>query len=345
MLERKPKPLYIAVAVIWTIVTYAAIVHGETTFYIQREGSPEDTGLTLFTTDAGEYFEEDFEDPELGPVYGEVPELWFGELGLQLVGDWNGPNPPTLFQSSAFNQEGKLFGRVLFPGFALTVTPIDNAVVQAFGCWIFDDGGSLDSAYRLDVVETNGAASSAILENEIDRDNRGHEIEGFIGVISEVGILSLTITPIDPETGTPIGDVFEVDHWMVALFQQPANECELCGDLDDDGDVDTDDYWIILTSFGRSSEDEAFYPCTDLDGDGRITLADYAQWRICYQEANGEPPPFQDPCSRYGKEAHRASPGQLHRRSQAEFGAWPPRKSPGPWSRSGTCRKTWNKLP
>ncbi len=330
MHQLKLKPMYVAFVIIWTLVTYATVVHGETTFYVQREGSPDDQGFTLFTNDAGNPSEQDFEDPELGPLYGEVPGLSFGELEMALVADWYGPNPPLLIQSSEFDQEGKVFRRALFPGYGLTVTPIDDAVIQVFGCWVFDDGGSLDSAYRLDVVETDGATSHCILENEIELDHRGHELEGFLGVISDVGILSLTITPIDPETQAQISDVFEVDHWMVTLFQPPEDECAVCGDLDDDGDVDIDDYWIILTSFRRPSDDALLNPCADFDGDGIVSLDDYAQFRECYLEVNEALPSFQDLCRRYGREVHQGSLRRLHKRLLSTFDDWPPRKKHRP---------------
>ncbi len=335
MHPRKLRPMYVAVAIIWTLVTYATVVHGETTFYTQREGTPDDAGFAIFQDEAGAYLEQDFEEPEIGPLYGEVPELWFGELGVRPVADWNGENPPLLIQSSEFDQEGKIFRRALFPGFGLTVTPIDDAVIQAFGCWIFDDGGSLDSMYRLEVVEVDGVTSHWILENEIDLDHRGHEIEGFIGVISDVGIESLTITPVDPETEAPSGDVFEVDHWMVTLFERPDDECALCGDLDDDGDVDIDDYRAFLISLGITHNDQLVSACADLDGDGVVTKDDYAQFRECYLKANDRLPLFKDFAERYGKAALRSPLRKLHQGLLAEFGDWPPRKKHGPGLRNG----------
>ncbi|HPM25316.1 MAG TPA: hypothetical protein PLP66_15515, partial [Phycisphaerae bacterium] len=65
------------------------------------------------------------------------------------------------------------------------------------------------------------------------------------------------------------------------------DECELCGDLDEDGDVDLDDYWEFLAAFGTCEGDLKYNPLADSDGDNCITLVDYRAWRMCYRMANG----------------------------------------------------------
>jgi len=64
--------------------------------------------------------------------------------------------------------------------------------------------------------------------------------------------------------------------------------CELCGDLDYDGNVDLDDYWTFLDAFGTCAGDPKYNPWADMDGDGCITLLDYQAWRVCYKMANGK---------------------------------------------------------
>jgi len=72
------------------------------------------------------------------------------------------------------------------------------------------------------------------------------------------------------------------------------DECELLGDFDDDGDLDAEDYAILLESFGRTPGDPQYNPACDLDGDDRVTLADYQLWLALYRAFLGntsEPAP------------------------------------------------------
>ena len=66
------------------------------------------------------------------------------------------------------------------------------------------------------------------------------------------------------------------------------DQCELCGDLDNDGNVDMDDYWMFLDAFGVCVGNPHYLPDADLDGDGCVTLLDYQAWRMCYKMANGK---------------------------------------------------------
>ncbi len=66
------------------------------------------------------------------------------------------------------------------------------------------------------------------------------------------------------------------------------DECELCGDIDEDGDVDLDDYWAFYNAFGTCVGHPKYEANADMDGDGCITLVDYRAWRMCYLMANGK---------------------------------------------------------
>jgi len=66
------------------------------------------------------------------------------------------------------------------------------------------------------------------------------------------------------------------------------DSCEPCGDLDSDGDVDLDDYWMFLDAFGSCIGQPKYNAAADLDGDGCVTLVDYQAWRMCYLMANGK---------------------------------------------------------
>ncbi len=226
-MDRKPiNPLMLAVTIVWTLTTFAAFASGEVTFYIQREGSIEDTGHADLIDLLAAYDEVDFEDEGLAPLHGEVPELWFDDLGLLVEGDWAGPYVPTIVTSSEFNEEGKVWQRALLAGFGLTIRPAEGTRLHAFGLWIFDDGKSVDSAYLMQAEDEDGAIWEAVLENEIPQNPHNHEIEGFIGVYSDAGLVSVTVTPLDPITGEIVVDVFEADHWIVLLDVLPPEEPE-----------------------------------------------------------------------------------------------------------------------
>ena len=64
------------------------------------------------------------------------------------------------------------------------------------------------------------------------------------------------------------------------------DECELCGDYDESGTVDVQDYWLFIDAFGTCVGDEKYRADADFDGDECITLVDYQEWLMCYQLAN-----------------------------------------------------------
>ncbi|MGD8451074.1 MAG: GEVED domain-containing protein [Phycisphaerae bacterium] len=73
------------------------------------------------------------------------------------------------------------------------------------------------------------------------------------------------------------------------------DECDLCGDLDLDGDVDYDDYVIFLSTFGGETDGTPPQDwCCDYDHSGAVGMADYAAWLDCYRAYIGKleaPPP------------------------------------------------------
>ena len=64
------------------------------------------------------------------------------------------------------------------------------------------------------------------------------------------------------------------------------DNCELCGDLNNSGGVDIDDYWVFVDSFGACVGNPKYNAAADMDGDGCVTLVDYQAWRVCYKMAN-----------------------------------------------------------
>ncbi len=200
------------------LITLAVPVSGDVAFYFQREGSPDDVGEALFGEEAGALAVQDFEDPELGPDGADLTVLPVGdvEFGLSAAYPDGEPFMPFKWYVPSFYFEDKLYATVLVSFSSLTFTPQSEQPVRALGAWVYDDGGALDSAYRIDVAELDGATSHAVLENEIPLDGSYHEIEGFFGVVSDVGIAEVTITAIDPVSGEANPDTFEVDHVRVA---------------------------------------------------------------------------------------------------------------------------------
>ncbi len=62
-----------------------------------------------------------------------------------------------------------------------------------------------------------------------------------------------------------------------------------CGDLDNDKDVDGDDYDIFVMAFGTTTCDASYSVCADFDEDGVVTHVDYQQWLLCYRDFVGNP--------------------------------------------------------
>ena len=82
----------------------------------------------------------------------------------------------------------------------------------------------------------------------------------------------------------------------------------ICGDFDNDDDVDVDDFYVFLDAFGSCAGDDNFEEVCDFDGDECVTLVDYQMWTQCYREANGKC--FVAPASD-GNTAHRPG-GQMN---------------------------------
>ncbi len=68
------------------------------------------------------------------------------------------------------------------------------------------------------------------------------------------------------------------------------DECDLCGDLNGDGEVDYDDYVIFLSAFGGEADGSpAEDYCCDYDHTGAVGMADYRAWLQCYRDFVGDP--------------------------------------------------------
>ncbi len=65
----------------------------------------------------------------------------------------------------------------------------------------------------------------------------------------------------------------------------------LCGDLDYDADVDSQDFVLFMASFGRHAGEVGYENCADYDRDGVVSLIDYQRWFACFEDYNDTPRP------------------------------------------------------
>ncbi len=250
------------------ILLLATPASADVTFFLQREGSPDDNGRALFIEAIGDYAEQDFEDPALGADGARLSTIPVGDFQLEIYASLSDGTPyyPFLFSSSEFDVEGKLYHLALVCGSTSTLTLQPDQLLGAFGAWIFDDGNRLDSAYLIEVTELDGNTQQAVLENEIPLNDYNFEIEGFFGVVSDVGIAELSITAIDPATGQIHLDVFEIDHLMVAGLPV-IDEGDDDDDEDDVGDEDGDGDSRCLNPRGKRLHRHRRHKCAGVDDD------------------------------------------------------------------------------
>jgi hypothetical protein len=111
--------------------------------------------------------------------------------------------------------------------------------------------------------------------------------------------------PIDPNNlgaaevpPFPVDLLYEGD-WLIRAVSVVSfdcysdgvpDECELCGDLDGDEDVDYYDYVVFLDAFGGETDGTPAEDwCCDYDKSGAVGMTDYAAWLECYRDYVGNP--------------------------------------------------------
>jgi len=200
------------------------LARAEVTFHLQREGAPDDGGLEQFQAAAAPLAVADYEDPLLGGPGATVGGLFIDpETFVAVRGTWGGDYfDPLIASSPEFNAPDRFFNNAIVAGVALRVEAPADKPLHAVGMWIFDDGREADSAYLVTVTEADGAVWTAVLENDIPLNAKFHEIEGFVGAISTVGISQVDVLAVDPLTLAPHFDFFEVDFVMAALMPPPS---------------------------------------------------------------------------------------------------------------------------
>lgn len=215
---------------------FAATAHARVWFYVEPEGSANNAAAG-FREAAGPLAEFDFEDPAFGPSGSEVPVLPLAGADLLLDAYDAGPYVPTVWNSREFDDPGRFENRALYVGSTVTIRFTGLHKLRSFGAWIFDDRRAYDAAYLVTVTERNGQTFAVRLENDRPLNAWGHEIEGFVGVISTAGLAEITITAIDPESGAAIPDEIELDHVMAGVW--PVLPADAAGAWRSDDDEDS----------------------------------------------------------------------------------------------------------
>jgi hypothetical protein len=150
-----------------------------------------------------------------GPIYASTyvgnpgtttgnPEVFAGSWG----GAANGSVYGTVYQYALLNrnQQGAAYSDIVFQ-FALASSGI--------GAWLYDDGATSPQSFVLEITEVGGGVYlSPVLESG---NGNAHFVEGFLGVVSTVGILEARFRVIDPATGQPVQRAFELDHLQIGV--------------------------------------------------------------------------------------------------------------------------------
>lgn len=144
----------------------------------------------------------------------------------------------------------------------------------------------LRSIARLAFVPLVAASAFAFADGEYGLD--WHTIDGGGVMHSSDGTIELSGTIGQPDASAVLtdGDIELVGGYWAAILPDP---CTHCGDLDDDGDVDRDDYEAFLEAFALGLGQEGFTTCADYNGDATVTWLDFAEWVRCYRDYVGNP--------------------------------------------------------
>jgi hypothetical protein len=212
--------------VFFTVMAAASSALAAPTFLGYANSYPGSSGTNdgAWQTAAGPFAEWDFDSSTpgshviaiaAGPIYANAylgnpgttagnPEVYAGSWG----GAANGSMYGTVYQNALLNrnQQGAFYSDIVFQ-FAVASTGI--------GAWLYDDGSTSPQSFVLEVTEVGGGVYvSPVLESG---NGNAHFVEGFLGVVSAVGITEARFRVIDPATGLPVHNGFELDHLQVGL--------------------------------------------------------------------------------------------------------------------------------
>ena len=128
-------------------------------------------------------------------------------------GSWDSTETGTVNGNALVNRDpaGVIHSQITFQ-----FSSDDN--VTAFGGWIYDNNASTAESFRMIATEIGGATfTSGILESG---NGTAHAVEGFLGVVSTVGLTSVAFEVLDSYTLEPVARYFEVDN--VQLVPAPG---------------------------------------------------------------------------------------------------------------------------
>lgn len=209
-------------------------------------------------------------------------------------------------RNSAHDPGGGIYGRAFVRG----CTIVENSVV-------YDGGGGVSGcSYSAPSVDVAGCILWANTPNQARLANiRFSDVQGgwpglgnfdLDPLFVAAGAGDYHLQPASPciDTGVPLARplpgardldgtrrIWDGDGDGVARMDMGVDEYGACGygDVDADGDVDLDDYYVFRTAFGHCQGAPEYNPLTDLDFDYCTTLADYRLWRRYYLEAGADP--------------------------------------------------------
>ncbi len=155
-----------------------------------------------------------------------------------------------------------------------------SSPVEGFGTWVLDDTAEANGFVLL--VTENGGASSAspVLESG---NGTTFAVEGFIGVVSLLGITRVVVQQRTLAGVPSNADFFYLDHIQVGGAAPPAPPCSSpVSDLDGDGDVDQTDFGLLQRCLtGPATPLEESCACADWNRDTSVDVADLEAFLAC----------------------------------------------------------------
>ncbi len=181
------------------------------------------------------------------------------------------------------------------------------------------DGAPASGTYTLQVVDDaanyHGTFDSWSLLIESDTFPPSYDGRAEDSLLNDMGICSVELLPGSDNVTLTVDPAFmpgdAIVRYLVELIDLnldgsgtvrvtdcAGNYCDspieldvacLAADLDGDLDIDVDDYYMFLDTYGTCLGDPKYLPGADFDDDDCITAVDYQYWLLCYRDFVGNP--------------------------------------------------------